>query len=36
VKYPRFCSYSVARAGVGWLAGCEVAARAASYSAGGT
>lgn len=36
LKYPRFCSYSVARAGVGWLAGCEVPVRAASYSAGGT
>ena len=34
VNYPRFCSYSVARAGVGWLAGCEVPVRAASYSAG--
>ncbi len=36
VKYPRFCSYLVARAGVGWLAGCEAPVRAASYSAGGT
>lgn len=34
VNYPGFCSYSVARAGVGWLAGCEVPVRAASYSAG--
>ena len=36
LNYPRVSSYSVARAGVGWLAGCEVAVRAASYSAGGT
>ncbi|MFP2992641.1 hypothetical protein ACK87K_17990, partial [Mycobacterium intracellulare] len=36
VNYPRFSSYSVARAGVGWLAWCEVPVRAASYSAGGT
>ncbi len=36
VKYPGFCSYMGARAGVGWLAGCEVPVRAASYSAGGT
>ena len=28
-NYPRFCSYSGARAGVGWLAGCEVPVRAA-------
>ena len=34
LKYPRFCSYVVARAGVGWLAGGEAAVRAASYSAG--
>ncbi|BCP37349.1 hypothetical protein MINTMi198_27190 [Mycobacterium intracellulare M.i.198] len=36
LNYPRFSSYSVARAGVGWLAWCEVPVRAASYSAGGT
>ena len=36
VKYPRFSSYSVARAGVGWLAWGEASLRAASYSAGGT
>ncbi len=36
LKYPGFCSYMGARAGVGWLAGCEVPVRAASYSAGGT
>ena len=34
LNYPRFSSYSVARAGVGWLAGCEAPVRAASYSAG--
>lgn len=34
VNYPGFCSYPVARAGVGWLAVCEVAVRPASYSAG--
>jgi hypothetical protein len=32
VKSPRIRSYVVARAGVGWLAGCEVPVRA--YSAG--
>lgn len=36
LNYPRFCSYVFARAGFGWLAGCEVPVRAASYSAGGT
>jgi hypothetical protein len=35
LNYPRFSSYSVARAGVGWLAVCEVPVRATSYSAGG-
>ena len=36
MNYPRFSSYSVARAGVGWLAWGEASLRAASYSAGGT
>ncbi len=35
LNYPRFCSYVGARAGFGWLAGCEAPVRAASYSAGG-
>lgn len=35
-NYPRFCSYSVARARGGWLAVSEAALKVASYSTGGT
>lgn len=35
LKYPRFCSYAVTRAGVADSLGCEMSIRVVSYSAGG-